>query len=108
MPVRWLRAAGDGMYTEVLRLIPPRGRRRRVHRWKSAGAIKWRFRQRCVQRTYWMDAQAQAQPAAGHEAMTIGIEQFREPRDLDLDRLLVQPLRGGPGPYAINRPQAGP
>ncbi len=49
-----------------------------------------------------------SQPEAGHEAMTIGIEQFREPRDLDLDRLLVQPLRGGPGPYAINRPQAGP
>ncbi|MDE2446225.1 MAG: sterol desaturase family protein [Alphaproteobacteria bacterium] len=35
----------------------------------------------------------QAQPKAGHDAMTIGIEQFRIPRDLWLDRMLVQPLR---------------
>jgi sterol desaturase/sphingolipid hydroxylase (fatty acid hydroxylase superfamily) len=44
-----------------------------------------------------------AQPAAGHEAMTIGIEQFREPRELWLDRLLIQPLLGGAGGYAIGR-----
>jgi len=43
------------------------------------------------------------QPAAGHEAMTIGIEQFRERRELWLDRLLLQPLRGKPGTYPINR-----
>ncbi|MDT8854975.1 sterol desaturase family protein [Paracoccaceae bacterium Fryx2] len=35
-----------------------------------------------------------AQPKAGHEGMTIGIEQFRTPRDLWLDRMLIQPLRG--------------
>jgi sterol desaturase/sphingolipid hydroxylase (fatty acid hydroxylase superfamily) len=35
-----------------------------------------------------------AQPKGGHEGMTIGIEQFRTPRDLWLDRMLVQPLRG--------------
>jgi sterol desaturase/sphingolipid hydroxylase (fatty acid hydroxylase superfamily) len=35
-----------------------------------------------------------AQPKAGHDDMTIGIEQFRTPRDLWLDRMLVQPLRG--------------
>ena len=35
-----------------------------------------------------------AQPAAGHEAMTIGIAQFRTPRDLWLDRMLIQPFRG--------------
>lgn len=34
-----------------------------------------------------------AQPAAGHEAMTIGLEQFRSPRELWLDRLLSQPFR---------------
>jgi sterol desaturase/sphingolipid hydroxylase (fatty acid hydroxylase superfamily) len=34
-----------------------------------------------------------AQPAAGHAAMTIGIEQFRAPRELWLDRMLTQPLR---------------
>jgi sterol desaturase/sphingolipid hydroxylase (fatty acid hydroxylase superfamily) len=42
-----------------------------------------------------------AQPAAGHEAMTIGIEQFRDPRELGLDRMLVQPFRGGPGRYPL-------
>lgn len=35
-----------------------------------------------------------AQPRDGHEGMTIGIEQFRSPRDLWLDRMLVQPLLG--------------
>ena len=35
-----------------------------------------------------------AQPAKGHEGMEIGIEQFRTGRDLWLDRMLVQPLRG--------------
>jgi sterol desaturase/sphingolipid hydroxylase (fatty acid hydroxylase superfamily) len=44
-----------------------------------------------------------AQPAAGHEAMTIGIEQFREADDLRLDRMLIQPFRGAPGDYPINR-----
>ena len=34
-----------------------------------------------------------AQPEAGHEAMTIGIEQFRAPAELRLDRMLVQPFR---------------
>lgn len=34
-----------------------------------------------------------AQPRDGHQAMTIGIEQFREPRELWLDRMLAQPLR---------------
>ncbi|MFN8626192.1 MAG: sterol desaturase family protein [Candidatus Binatia bacterium] len=37
------------------------------------------------------------QPAAGHEEMTIGVEQFREARELWLDRMLLQPLRE-PGP----------
>jgi sterol desaturase/sphingolipid hydroxylase (fatty acid hydroxylase superfamily) len=47
-----------------------------------------------------------AQPAAGHEAMTIGIEQFREPRELGLDRMLVQPFRGGAGRYPLGRREA--
>ena len=33
-----------------------------------------------------------AQPRGGHEAMTIGLPNFREPRDQHLDRLLIQPL----------------
>jgi sterol desaturase/sphingolipid hydroxylase (fatty acid hydroxylase superfamily) len=42
-----------------------------------------------------------AQPAAGHDAMTIGIEQFRAPRELGLDRMLVQPFRGDVGRYPL-------
>jgi sterol desaturase/sphingolipid hydroxylase (fatty acid hydroxylase superfamily) len=41
------------------------------------------------------------QPAAGHEGMTIGIEQFRETRELLIDRMLSQPFRGSAGVYAI-------
>ncbi len=44
-----------------------------------------------------------AQPREGHEGMTIGIEQFRTPRDLWLDRMLVQPFRGPASGYPINR-----
>jgi len=48
-----------------------------------------------------------AQPADGHEGMTIGIAQFRTRDDLRLDRMLVQPLRGPAGGYSINREPAG-
>lgn len=44
-----------------------------------------------------------AQPAAGHLGMTIGITEFREPKELRLDRMLVQPWRGGVGSYPIGR-----
>jgi sterol desaturase/sphingolipid hydroxylase (fatty acid hydroxylase superfamily) len=44
-----------------------------------------------------------AQPRHGHEAMTIGIEQFRARRDLWLDRMLIQPLIGPASGYPINR-----
>ena len=46
-----------------------------------------------------------AQPAAGHEAMTIGIEQFRDPRELGLDRMLLQPFRGDTGHYPLGERQ---
>ena len=42
-----------------------------------------------------------AQPRDGHKGMTIGFAQFRTERDLWLDRMLLQPLRGpasGPDP----------
>jgi sterol desaturase/sphingolipid hydroxylase (fatty acid hydroxylase superfamily) len=32
-------------------------------------------------------------PAAGHAAMTIGIDRFRDPEELRLDRMLTQPFR---------------
>ncbi|MBZ0163100.1 MAG: sterol desaturase family protein [Notoacmeibacter sp.] len=44
-----------------------------------------------------------AQPRDGHEAMTIGIEQFRTRRDLWLDRMLIQPILGPASGYPINR-----
>jgi sterol desaturase/sphingolipid hydroxylase (fatty acid hydroxylase superfamily) len=47
-----------------------------------------------------------AQPAAGHDAMTIGIEQFREPRELALDRMLLQPFRGDVGRYPLGMREA--
>ena len=43
------------------------------------------------------------QPAAGPDGMTIGIEQFREPRELGLDRMLLQPFRGDAGRYPLGR-----
>jgi len=44
-----------------------------------------------------------SQPAAGHDAMRIGIEQFRDRSELRLDRMLLQPFREGVGPYPIGR-----
>lgn len=44
-----------------------------------------------------------SQPKEGHESMTIGIHQFRSIRDLWLDRMLIQPLRGPAGGYPISR-----
>ena len=44
-----------------------------------------------------------AQPRDGHDAMTIGIEQFRSRRDLWLDRMLIQPIQGSASGYPINR-----
>jgi sterol desaturase/sphingolipid hydroxylase (fatty acid hydroxylase superfamily) len=34
-----------------------------------------------------------ADPEDGHEGMTLGIPQFRDPKELRLDRMLLQPLR---------------
>jgi len=38
-----------------------------------------------------------AQPGAGHEAMTVGLTCFRDPKYLRLDRTLLQPLFDGSG-----------
>jgi sterol desaturase/sphingolipid hydroxylase (fatty acid hydroxylase superfamily) len=43
------------------------------------------------------------QPAAGHETMTIGIEQFREPAEQRIDRMLTQPFRDEDTRYALGR-----
>src|SRR5215510_11405953 len=47
-----------------------------------------------------------AQPAAGHDGMTIGIDQFREPRELGLDRMMLQPFRGDVGRYPVGSREA--
>jgi len=44
----------------------------------------------------------QAQPHAGHDRMVLGLAQFRDPADLRLDRLLLQPFRE-PGPAPGSR-----
>ncbi|BAV34975.1 sterol desaturase [Sulfuricaulis limicola] len=49
-----------------------------------------------------------AQPDAGHEAMTIGIRDFREPKlASDLPGMLILPFRGRVTGYAINRREWG-
>jgi len=50
----------------------------------------------------WLLGTYRDQPAVGHNAMTIGIEQFRDARELRLDRMLLQPFRGPTGRYAIS------
>ena len=47
-------------------------------------------------------------PAAGHEGMTIGLDTFRDPAQLRLDRMLVQPFLGAVGAYPINRRRVAP
>src|SRR5579863_10461641 len=44
-----------------------------------------------------------AEPAQGHLGMTIGLEQFRDPRELRLDRMLLQPWQGAAGAYPLGR-----
>jgi sterol desaturase/sphingolipid hydroxylase (fatty acid hydroxylase superfamily) len=39
-----------------------------------------------------------AEPAAGQLGMTIGLELFRDPQELRLDRMLLQPLRDDGAP----------
>ncbi|MCH7937682.1 MAG: sterol desaturase family protein [Proteobacteria bacterium] len=43
------------------------------------------------------------QPEQGHDAMTIGIDLFREPAELHLHKMLAQPFMGKTGEYPINR-----
>jgi sterol desaturase/sphingolipid hydroxylase (fatty acid hydroxylase superfamily) len=46
-------------------------------------------------------------PEAGHEAMTIGISQFRSPREQWLDRMLTQPFREGAVDYPFSGRRSG-
>jgi len=42
-----------------------------------------------------------AQPSLGHEGMIIGIDAFRDPSELRLDKMLIQPFRRSNGKYAF-------
>jgi sterol desaturase/sphingolipid hydroxylase (fatty acid hydroxylase superfamily) len=44
-----------------------------------------------------------AQPDAGQDRMTLGLEQYRDPARLTLARLLVLPFIGTPGNYPLSR-----
>ena len=44
-----------------------------------------------------------AEPAAGQQGMILGIEQFRDPSQLRLDRMLVQPFRDDDRLYPLGR-----
>jgi sterol desaturase/sphingolipid hydroxylase (fatty acid hydroxylase superfamily) len=44
-----------------------------------------------------------AQPQAGHLGMTIGISQFRDPGELRLDRMLIQPFRDDARDYPLGQ-----
>src|SRR5262245_18906406 len=48
------------------------------------------------------------QPAASHETMTIGIEQFRDPAEQRLDHMLTQPFRDEDRTYALGRREPVP
>jgi len=48
-----------------------------------------------------------AQPAAGHEGMTIGLSQFRDDRVASLPWMLALPFVGEPGDYPLNRSDDG-
>ena len=43
------------------------------------------------------------QPERGHDGMTIGLSQFRDPNGLTFPRLLILPFVGDPGGVPINR-----
>jgi sterol desaturase/sphingolipid hydroxylase (fatty acid hydroxylase superfamily) len=43
------------------------------------------------------------QPERGHDGMTIGLSQFRDPKRMTLPRLLLLPFVGDPGGVPINR-----
>lgn len=44
-----------------------------------------------------------AQPEAGHEGMSIGVKEIRDPGEQRLDRMLTQPFREGDRAYALGR-----
>ena len=48
-----------------------------------------------------------AQPRAGQQGMTIGLERFRTRRDLWIDRMILQPFRGPAATHPVTRAREG-
>jgi sterol desaturase/sphingolipid hydroxylase (fatty acid hydroxylase superfamily) len=48
-----------------------------------------------------------AQPADGHDAMEIGVPQLRDPAELRIDRMLLQPFRSPEGSAALREKENG-
>ena len=76
----------------VLRLVVVTPEMHRVHhsilRWETDSNFGFNFP--------WWDrlfGTYRAQPEAGHERLVVGIDRFRNPAELRLDRMLLQPLR---------------
>ena len=44
-----------------------------------------------------------AQPESGHQGMTIGLDEFRDARELRLDRMLVQPFKSATRQFGLDR-----
>jgi sterol desaturase/sphingolipid hydroxylase (fatty acid hydroxylase superfamily) len=51
----------------------------------------------------WLLGTYRPQPEGGHEAMTIGLKQFRDPARLTLMGILLLPFTGSPGGYPMSR-----
>jgi sterol desaturase/sphingolipid hydroxylase (fatty acid hydroxylase superfamily) len=56
----------------------------------------------------WLMGTYRAQPTRGHVGMTIGLNQFRDPKALTLSKLLILPFVGAVGTYPINRRGGSP
>ncbi len=63
-----------------------------IGQWR--GLLSWRV---------FLSAALFDQPDKGHDGMTLGLSQFRDPYGLTLPRLLILPFIGDPGGVPINR-----
>jgi len=76
----------------VLRLIVVTPEMHRVHH----SILRWETDSNFGSNFPWWDrlfGTYRAQPEAGHERLVVGIDRFRDPAELRLDRMLLQPLR---------------
>ncbi|MGH7863477.1 MAG: sterol desaturase family protein [Candidatus Binataceae bacterium] len=85
----------------VLRLVVVTPDMHRVHHSIVAGETNSNFGFNLPWWDRWFGTY-RPEPAAGQLGMTIGIDQFREPGELALARMLTQPFREGAGRYPLS------